>query len=118
MLSVFEFSRVGKRGQTQLEFWKKSIFFAFSKSRIFQNFWKFQTNQIIIYGDKWLWMKPSLIHESRQVAAAVRSTTGMQIVVKTLNAFLFETMFSKSVITVTWERLDQSVWNFSHLFYI
>ena len=28
-----------------------------------------------------------------------------------------ETMFSKSVITVTWERLDRSVWNFSHLFY-
>ena len=29
-----------------------------------------------------------------------------------------ETMFLKSVNTVTWERLDRSIWNFFHLFYI
>ena len=32
--------------------------------------------------------------------------------------FFLETVFSKSVITVTCERLDRSVLNFSRLFYI
>ena len=54
MKITYQFSILFKFIWNWFELNKTFLKVEYSKSIL----WKFQTNQIIIYGDKWLWMEP------------------------------------------------------------